>query len=267
MTYHTPHSQSHGNCILSLLAWCASHHSGCWNPRNSRSLRLWIQRDKLRRLYHEVAILPLLLHEVITRYLLWILRVPSHLCWSHCRPLEVEGTAMLTEICFCTVVVAMDAEGNVIQPKSIDTTFAAIELSRVQTFWVKCQVIMIWYCRQPLCLLHSCRHLWASRMSRCWPRFLTPAYLTTPSWPGTGHRPGCLHRRRLSRSHVTLSVPIISLVLSSIAKQMPVWVSDEMALMVFKPLEDWQDSSADPTGSPGRSVTPGRFSSRGTCLG
>ena len=255
MTYHTPHSRSHGNCILNLLAWCASHRSGCWNPKNSRSVRLWIQRDKLRRLYYEEVILPLLLHEVITRYLLWIRRVP------HCRPLEVEGTAVLTEICFCAVVVAMDAEGNVIQPKSIDTTFAAIELSRVQTFWVKCQVIMIWYCWHPHELLHSCQHLRASRMSSRWPRFMIPTYLTTPSWPCTGHRPGCLHRRRLSRSRVTLSLPIISLVLSSITKQISVWVSDEMALMVFKPLEAWQNLSASPTGSPGRSVAPGKSSS------
>ena len=55
---------------------------------------------------------------------------------SHWRPLEVERTAVLTKICFCALVVAMDAEGSAIHPKSIETTFAAVETSPMQTFWV-----------------------------------------------------------------------------------------------------------------------------------
>ena len=226
-----------------------------------------VDPKKLRRLYHEVAILPMLsaCAKSSSTICCEFARFPAVCADPHCRPLEIEGTAILSEICFCAVIVAMDAEGNAVQPnyKSIDTTFAAIELSRVQTFWVKCQVIMISGTADTFgvcCIVvDTCGPPgWVgvdldSWLPPTWQLPAGPALDTDPAAFTGGDCPDPV-------SHCQY----ISLVLSSIAKQMSVWVSDELVLMVFKPLKAWQDSSAGPTGSPGWSVTPGRFSSRRT---
>ena len=121
--HHMPHSPGHGNCILSLLAWCASQRSRCWNSRNSRSVRLWIQRNWGGCTMKYLMILPLLLGEVITCYLLWICRVLSWLCgfpmhWSKWRHHANRDLLLY-----------------ILSPSSY-TTFAATEMSPVRIFWV-----------------------------------------------------------------------------------------------------------------------------------
>ena len=79
----------------------------------------------LRRLYYKVAILPLLLHEVITRYLLWICQVLSCLCGS---PLQTIGSGRRHH-------ANRDLLLYILNPSSFNTS-AAIETSPVRIFWV-----------------------------------------------------------------------------------------------------------------------------------
>ena len=207
-------------------------------------------RNKLRRLYHEVAILPLLLREVITRYLL---------C----------GFAGFSADCVVSPLQTIGSRGRhhanrdlllyILSPSSY-TTFAAIESSPGQMFWVRA------------------KSLWLGTADTLGTCYIAVYNFGLPSWvgvdldswlPAAWQLPAGLalviapaaFTGGVSRSHVTLSVPIWvnSLVLSSVAEQTSVWVSDETALTVSKLNElSLVRVKCRPNGSPGRSIPTSR---------